>query len=99
MEAKENEKAPVQMNPKQLAEKALVELTTQREKLKAQEASIPETLQTTMQACEVSLMLVIRTLDILATHNAMIGVFKDLATDSERLHDAATTRLNVLGRT
>ena len=96
---KENEQAPVQMNPKQLAEKALGELLTQKEKLKAQDASIPETLLTTMQACEVSLMLVIRSLDILATHNAMLGVFKDLATDSEKLNDAAITRLDVLSRT
>ncbi len=87
------------MNPKQLAEKALGELLTQKEKLKAQDASIPETLLTTMQACEVSLMLVIRSLDILATHNAMLGVFKDLATDSEKLNDAAITRLDVLSRT
>lgn len=80
----------------QLIEAAAVGLKEQRKKLKAQEASIPESLERTMQACELALTASRTALALAHTQLSCLEAIMAYIKDSGRLSEAASKRLEVL---
>lgn len=67
-----------------------------RKQLKAQEASVPETLERTMQACELALSAVRAGLVMIRSQASCIEAMRAHIEDSGRLHNAVADRLAVL---
>lgn len=78
---------------------ALTTLQEGRGRLAAQDASIPETLEATMHACELALTAVRACLALLRAQDMCIDAIRDWIDDSRMLQDALAKRLEVLNRT
>lgn len=78
---------------------ALGALRENRRRLKAQDASIPETLEATMQACELALTATRAVLTLASTQVACIEAIRNWVDDSRRLQEALGKRLEVLSKT
>jgi hypothetical protein len=75
---------------------AVTGLQQTRKQLKAQEASIPESLDQTMQAVELALSTCRTTVALMRSQIAVIDTVVDHIKDTGRLNEAVVKRVEVL---
>ncbi len=78
---------------------AVAELQTLTRQLRAQEVSIPEALEKTMKACQIALSAALLSFGAISTQKARVDAIAAHIKDSGRLHEAVSSRLDVLAKT